>query len=680
MGQLIQLSPEESGKLWYKLSTYENEMYAKWKAECLDNRAFYFGHQATSDEIEQIQARGQHYIVINKIRKAIRGMAGMLAANVPKYKLAAVGDDDNLKAALGNKLLDWVWNNSGGVTTFRRTIKDAQIDNIKYHHVIYSNQGKVKTVLLSFDDVIVDPSSKHPMFEDAEMICIRRYVSLDYAKNVYGVADIVHEVPGSYYSYASSDTSTTDRANAFIQKVYSYDKLYVNLYECYKKSYYRDEETQEVKTRIIKDTVIGFRHSFREELPPQITEYPIIPVYVEDTENPYKRGEIHFLKDLQRFINKSYGVVLLNAQLMSNPKVFLRETDIPSADTEEFEDNYAVPGSISILSGNAEAPIVVQGQPLNNAFFTLYQDAKLELEAATISSMQLATGITPSSSSQLIDQRELILDSLKDFTSIIDLASAQIGKVVLQYCSAYMSPEQMTRLLDTTGALARLKSYEEQGLNPNDEQSVSKYIQEAEQNNVPIDMIEHNLAQARLDADFLEALNYYVEMPDFSDMDVVVIPGSYSPTYETAMMRLMMELTETGAVDPSVILRYVPIENRQELIERFDLLQNLQGRLKALDEENEELKSALQSLEGELVTQRVNVATVKETAKLEKLKAEEKVKALMRKYEHRLQTREQQQKFKEELTAMILEFQLQKLQEKEKEVERKDESQTLEFL
>ena len=42
MGQLVQLSPEESGKLWYKLSTYENNMYATWRAECLENRAFYF--------------------------------------------------------------------------------------------------------------------------------------------------------------------------------------------------------------------------------------------------------------------------------------------------------------------------------------------------------------------------------------------------------------------------------------------------------------------------------------------------------------------------------------------------------------------------------------------------------------------------------------------------------------
>jgi len=677
MGQIVKLDPKEAGKIWYKLSTYENNMYATWRAECLENRAFYFGNQATSADIETIRERGQHYIVINKIRKAIRKMTGMLSANVPKYKLVAVGKDDSLKAALGSRLLDWVWSNSGGVTTFRRTIKDATIDNIKYAHVIYSSKTQqVKSLVLSFDDVLVDPSSKDPMFCDAEMICIRRYVPIEYVKSVYGVADVVYEVPSSFYEFASTDAIAQQNANAFIQKVYSADKLYVNLYECYRKTYVRDEQSSEVSVRIIKDTVIGFRHAFREELPSQITEYPVIPLYVEDTENPYKRGEIHFLKDLQRFINKSYGVVLLNAQLMSNPKVFVRETDIPAADLKEFEDNYAAPGSVSVLSGNAEAPIIVQGQPLNQAFFTLYQDAKLELELATVPQQDIPT---MSNTSQLLDSRDMILDSLRDFSSIIDLFCNQVGKVSLQFCSAYMSPDSLVRLLDNTQATARMSSYREQGLDINDERSVSAYIQKLESENVPADVIEHNLSQARLDSDFVQALEYFTSMPSFSDMDVVVIPGSYTPTYELAMMRLMIELVQTGAVDPSVVLRYIPAENRDELVERFDTLNRLKGQVEYLEKENEDLQSALKQMEGEVVNQRVNVETVRATSKLEKLKAEEKVKALMRKYEHRLTTREQQQKFREELTKMLLEMQLDKLEERERLVANKEQNTIIEL-
>jgi hypothetical protein len=52
----------------------------------------------------------------------------------------------------------------------------------------------------------------------------------------------------------------------------------------------------------------------------------------------------------------------------------------------------------------------------------------------------------------------------------------------------------------------------------------------------------------------------------------------------------------------------------------------------------------------------------------------------MRKYEHRLQTREQQQKFKEELTDMLLNIQIEKLKEKEQELDSKQSSNNIEIL
>ena len=682
MGQIIRLSDEESAKIWYKLSTYEDNMYSLWRASCLENRAFYFGNQASQAEITEIQGRGQYYIVINKIRKAMRTLAGMLAAASPKYKVVPVGEDDNLKASLGNRLLDWVWNNSGGETTFRRIVKDAMIDNIKYFHIIRSKDGRIKFVPLSFDDVIVDPSSRHPMFEDAEMICIRRYVPIEYVKSVYGVADVVFETPSSYYDLVSTTSGVSvQTANDFISKVYSSDRMYVNLYECYKKEYYRAEPEAPLSTRIIKDTVIGYKHTFREELDLNITEYPIVPVYVEDTENPYKRGEIHFLKDLQKFINKAYGVVLLNAQLMSNPKIFVRETDIPSADITEFEDNYSKPGSVSVLSGNAEAPIIVMGQPLNSAFFTLYQDAKMELDAATIpAQLQGLPSVQTAGSSHLLDQREVMLDSLKDFTSIIDLACSQVGKVALQFCSAYMKQEDMVRLLDSTNARARIEMYKQEGLNPDDDNSVSNYINKAKQEDRDSDEVEEHLAQARADFDFIKALEYYVKVPAFSNMDIVVIPGSYTPTYEMAMMRLMIELSQSGAVDPSVILRYAPLENRDELIERFDSIRRLTSQVERLEEENDSLKSSVEQMEGKIVNERVDKETIRETAKLEKLRAEEKVKALMRKYEHRLATREQRQAFNESLVEMMLKFKLDSINAREKDVANKESQPNVEIF
>lgn len=673
---LVKLKDEESIKLWRKLANYENLMYRQWLTESLENRAFYFGHQSSHEDIEINKERGQYHIVINKIRKAMKTISGMLSAKVPKYVLESFSSPDDLKAALGNRLLDWVWSNSGGVTTFRRAIKDALVDNIKYLHPVYS-RGKVKFVLLSCDEVIVDPNSRDPMFADAEMICIKRWVSVEYVKAAYGVDAISTEIPANYFTSLSTASPEERKVGEeFIQRVFSDDTNWVNIYECYKKTYERDGEGN-VRTRIVKETVIGYKDMFRETLPENITEYPIIPIYSEDTENPYKRGEVHFIKDLQKFINKSYGVVLHNAQLMGNPKIFLRETDLPGLDAQEFEDTYARPGSINVLTGNAEAPIIVSGQPISSAFFELYQDAKMELEAATVSQDLQMLSTSESSPSLLLDQREVVLDSLKDLLSIIDLACSQAGKVALQYCSAYMPPEHLARLLDKNNTLDRVKQYGD--IDIENEEDIAHFIETLKQKGYHEEEIEHQLAQMKLDFDFVEAVKSYTELPDFNDMDILVVPGSYTPTYETSLMRLMMELANIEAVDPTAILKYVPVENREELIERHDTIRNLSGTIQTLEEENDGLKSALKSLEGKVVTARIDAKTMETQTKLDKLRAEEKVKGLMRKYEHRLQTREEKQEFKNMVTDMMLEFKAEELLLREQEIESKA-TETIDYL
>ena len=129
----------------------------------------------------------------------------------------------------------------------------------------------------------------------------------------------------------------------------------------------------------------------------------------------------------------------------------------------------------------------------------------------------------------------------------------------------------------------------------------------------------------------------------------------------------------------SDLLKYVPVENREELIERHDTIRNLSGTIQTLEEENDGLKSALKSLEGKVVTARIDAKTMETQTKLDKLRAEEKVKGLMRKYEHRLQTREEKQEFKNMVTDMMLEFKAEELRLREQEIESKA-TETIDYL
>ena len=178
MNKLKKLNTEESAEVFQRISAYECSDYVNYKTDCAENRDMTFGNQWTETEKETIEARGQYALIINKLRKAINGIVGLMTASHPKFRVVPVGRDDAQMAALASMLNDWVWSNSGGLQTFRKAVKRGARDNIGYLHVIYSKDGKVKFVPLSYDDVVVDPNSKDPLFDDAYEIFITKWVPI----------------------------------------------------------------------------------------------------------------------------------------------------------------------------------------------------------------------------------------------------------------------------------------------------------------------------------------------------------------------------------------------------------------------------------------------------------------------------------------------------------------------
>ncbi|MFA7030417.1 MAG: hypothetical protein WC179_09090, partial [Candidatus Cloacimonadaceae bacterium] len=586
---------------------------------------------------------------------------GLVSSSIPKYKLVPVGKEDDRKAELGNKLLDWVWDNSNGIYTYRNAIKAALVDNMSYLHVICPRDKRIRFVKLGFDEVVIDPNSKHPLFDDAEMIMIKRYVPVEYVRKVFGITDIISEVPNEFYTIYPELMTT--QAN-FLGKVFDSGRRYVNLYECYRKE--PDPNSFDFSGRIVKETVIGYMHAFREDFPESITEYPIIPLYVEGYDNPYKRGEVFFLKTIQKFINKTYGVTLLNAQLMSNPKIFIRDRDIPKGDVDEFQANYAAPGSVNILTGDAEPPMVVGGQPLNNAFFSLYLDAKQEFEWLTLPDQILGFGKQKEQTSDLLDMKESAIESMKDFLSVVDMACSRLGLVSLQYVQAFADTNMLVNIPDNKGRRHAVELNKEQGLDMEDDNSVAQYIEYMKQNGASEEEIYETLGKAQEDLDYVKSLEYILNETNFSAFDVRVVPGSYSPTYQMAMMRLMIELVEVGAVDPSMVLEYAPVENREELKQRFDEINRLRSEVESSREEAEIYKKQAEESNKKLINKGISVEQEKAKVKLDRMQAEMKLKAMRAKFKDQLMTEEKMIALENEIKQLLMETQMELFLEKEK--------------
>ena len=670
---LIKIDNKQAHKLWLKIYSYECGYYSTWVNSCTENRRFYYGFQSTDAEKEELKKRGQYEIVMNKIRKAMRGIVGMVAANPPQYKLIPLTNNDYHTAAIGEKIIKWAWANSSGINAMRLFVKNAAVDNVSYFYVYIDQQNMIRFKTLAYNEVIPDPSCTDPLYRDAEMILVRRELSEDYVKQYYGITDkMVKEIQWEWAdtNYGGVDKNYTTTFTAFLEHIWSPDRLFVRIYEVYSKEPYMLEDGTR-RNRIRKQTVLGFNHVYDEYLDDKITEYPIIPGYVDKAENPYPRGEVHFLKDLQRFINKSYGVTLLNAQLMSNPKVFIRETDIPNADVRKFEQHFAQPGSINVLTAGAETPVIVQGQPLNQAFFTLYQDAKSEMEWNTIPNqllgmMDSTKGYQPSA---LLDMKQTVLDSYKDFMSNIELACSQLGKVILQYARAYLPQNKIIRILGDEDLIVNIP----QTLNLDDEQSVQAWIQYQKQRGLQDQEIEAQLATYKYSYDEQKAIQYFMNELDFDNYDVTIIPASYTPTYEMAMLRLMLELLQVGSVDPSMPLRYLPVDNKDELIQRYDTIKQLQAQINQLEEQNNELKQLANSMKQRLIDADIQVQSMKGKTRIDSEVKMQRIKNYFDKYNNKLLTREAQIELQNEIQKLLNEVELEiekaKLRAKEQEPE-----------
>ena len=155
---------------------------------------------------------------MNKIRKAMRGIVGMVAANPPQYKLIPLTNNDYHTAAIGEKIIKWAWANSSGINAMRLFVKNAAVDNVSYFYVYIDQQNMIRFKTLAYNEVIPDPSCTDPLYRDAEMILVRRELSEDYVKQYYGITDeMVKEIQWEWAdtNYGGIDKNYTTTFSAF---------------------------------------------------------------------------------------------------------------------------------------------------------------------------------------------------------------------------------------------------------------------------------------------------------------------------------------------------------------------------------------------------------------------------------------------------------------------------------
>ena len=318
--------------------------------------------------------------------------------------------------------------------------------------------------------------------------------------------------------------------------------------------------------RIRQITVVGDKKLSEKVLPQSITEYPIVPFHYKWTGTPYPVSAVSPLIGKQREINKSHQIMVHNASLGFSLRWMYEEG---SVDTDYWEKYASSPGALLPIRPGAAPPTPVQPAPLSNAFFTIVQEGKGDMEylAGIYSSMQGDTQQQHETFRGMLALDEYGTRRIKQWlNNSLEPALRQLGRVVKQYSQAIYTAHKVFRIVQ-----------------PNAIQ---------DQKDVEINVPIYN--------DLGEAIGKFNDY-SAAKFDVRIVSGSTLPVNRWAYIAELKELMQMGVIDDIALLAETDLKNKENIIKRKSLYSQLQGQVSSMEQQLKDQAGTIETLERQLV-------------------------------------------------------------------------------
>ena len=318
------------------------------------------------------------------------------------------------------------------------------------------------------------------------------------------------------------------------------------------------------ETRVMIKCVAGDALLYEYELP--ITEYPIVPIQYQTTGSVYPMSAVSPLTGKQEELNKAHQIMIHNANLASNLRWLYEEGSVPEDEWEQYSSS---PGALLKYRQGFTTPTPVQPLPLNNAFYSITEQGKNDLE--------YLSGISPAMQGAMGKEHEtyrgmLALDEFGTrrvkawMQSIVEPALEQLGKVFTQIAQDTYTAHKVFRIV-----------------NPNNLDE-----EKAVEINVPI----YN--------DFGRAVEKYLDYGT-AKFDVRMVAGSTMPINRWALIEEYFKWFQAGLIDDIAMLSETDIRGKENIIKRKSLYSQLQSQVQQMTEAMKDKEGTIETLERQLV-------------------------------------------------------------------------------
>jgi len=319
------------------------------------------------------------------------------------------------------------------------------------------------------------------------------------------------------------------------------------------------------KTVVKLCCIVGDKTLYVKYLP--VSEYPIVPFHYKWTGTPFPMSAVSPLIGKQREINKAHQLMIHNASLGSSLRWMYEEG---SVDTDYWEKYSSAPGALLPMRQGYNPPTPVQPFQLNNAFFSLTQTGKQDMEylAGIFSSQMGDTGASKDMPYKgMLAMDEYGTRRIKYWMKhCIEPALKQIGNVVKEYSQSVYTAHKTFRIVQPNA------------------------IQEDKQVEINVPMYN----------DLGEAIGKWKDYAS-AKFDVKIVAGSTLPINRWAYLAELKELMGLGVVDDIAVLAETDIKNKENIVKRKSLYSQLKNQVASKDEEIKEKAGTIETLTRQLV-------------------------------------------------------------------------------
>ena len=375
------------------------------------------------------------------------------------------------------------------------------------------------------------------------------------------------------------------------------------------------------RNRVRQTCVVGDVTLYKKILPETITEYPIVPFHYKWTGTPFPISAVSPLIGKQREINKAHQLMVHNASLGSSLRWMHEEGSI---DPDYWEKYASSPGALLPIRSGATPPTPVQPAPLSNAFFSVCQEGKQDMEylAGIFSGMMGDSGSQHETYRGMLAVDEYGTRRIKQWmTNSLEPALKQLGSSVMQFTQAVYSANKRFTIVQPD-ALQGEKQVEI---------------------NIPI---FNDMGEA-----IKKSMDY-----QSAKFDVRIVAGSTMPVNRWAYLEELKQLLQFGVVDDIAVLAETDIKNKEQIMKRKSLVAQLQSQLNSLQESLQDKEGTIETLTRQLVQAGIKTEVLKASKQVDK-KAEQLKGDMQREY---LET-EAQQKLVQQVAKKSGEVEQQKL-------------------